>query len=211
MAKVSPRLKKAQQLASANIKKQAKANKLQQAIAAPNQFVNKKVPIYKPNKYDIKAASLSNQFQRETNLDRAAAQKQSQEFQNRQFQGLNPQHRSHLQESANVALNRDLQNQERAVLGQQGVHGIRGGAAFAQRKELARLGQQGQQGIQRELNVMDIDQQNKNRAAAYEMESGEMQNRQLGREQAHDIVQGNRQAKKENKYSKKANQLFSRI
>jgi hypothetical protein len=211
MAKKSPRLKKAQQLASANLQKQAKANKLQQAIAAPTQFVGKKVPVYKPNKYDVKAASLSNQFQRETEQDRQAAQNVSQNFQNRQFQGLSPMQRSHLQESANVALNRDLQNQDRALLGQQGTHGIRGGVALAQRQELARQGQEGRQKVQQNLNEMDIGQQQKNRAAAYEMESGEMAQRQLGREQAQDIVQGNRQAKKENKYAKKANQSLSRI
>lgn len=204
-------LKKSQQLAAANLKKQAKANRLQQAIAAPTQFVGKQVPIFKPSKYDLQKASLANQYQREADLDRQAAQKVSQEFQSRQFPGLSPTQRSHLQESANIALNRDLQNQERALLGQQGVRGIRGGAAFAQRKELARQGLQGQQEIQRGLNTMDIEEQNKNRASAYEMESGEAAQRQLGREQAYDVIEGKRLAKKEKATTKKANQLFSRI
>lgn len=177
----------------------------------PQFAVAKPVSSYKPSSSDRKAASLAGQYQRESDMDRRAAQGVSQQFLNRSFQGIQPRDRQYLQETANSNLNNYLQGQRRQLLGQQGLHGVRGGAAYAQQADLARMGAQARQQTQRDLNVADIEERNKNRATAYGIESGEQAQRALSREQARDVTDANRLEKQQKRYARKANQLFSRI
>lgn len=94
------------------------------------------------------------------------------EFLARKYEGLGAQERSAYQETANAQINRQLQEQNRSLVSQQGRRGVRGGAAFNQQRELARVGAEAQQQNQRDLSIMDSNLARARQAQAFNIEQG---------------------------------------
>src|SRR5271169_2333010 len=107
-------------------------------------------------------------------IARLEGQKIQEEFMGRDWKGLDPVHRASLQESANAQIAKDVGSYEKRLLAQQGHRGVRGGSAYAQKRDLARLGTEAQQQTGRELTNLDANTRLNNMAAAYNVEQGEV-------------------------------------
>lgn len=155
-------------------------------------------------KFDKQVNALENQYNQRLSQGREEGRRYADQFMNRQFQGLQPQQRQALQETANSQLQRDLQNQNRMLMGSQGRAGVRGGAAFAQRAELGRQAMQAQQQMQRDLSQLDADERRANMGMAYGIESGEAANRLLTRQRAEDMQEARNLERMQNKQASRA-------
>lgn len=154
---------------------------------------------------------LANEQKDKDKLTREEGKKYADEVLAREYQGLNPKQRQSLQESANYQIDKDIQNYQRKLSGQQGSRGVQGGAAYAQRQDLARLGGEAQQQMQRDLTSLDSELAMKKAAAAYNIEQGEVANDQLRNQMALDTLNSYDQRKYQKWLSEQANKLFQRV
>ena len=154
---------------------------------------------------------LANEQKDKDKLTREEGKKYADEVLAREYQGLNPKQRQSLQESANYQIDKDIQNYQRKLSGQQGGRGVQGGAAYAQRQDLARLGGEAQQQMQRDLTSLDAELAMKKAAAAYNIEQGAVADDQLRNQMALDTLNSYDQRKYQKWLSEQANKLFQRV
>lgn len=142
---------------------------------------------------------------------REEGRKYGEELINRKVQGISPEERNALQESANAQIGRDIHGHEKRILAQQGKRGIRGGAAYAQRQDLARLGTEAQQQVQRDLTSLDRDLAMRKLAALYNVEQGERGQAAIRHQGAKDTAEAYNQRKYQKWLADQANKIFARI
>lgn len=131
----------------------------------------------------------------------------------RDVQGLDPKKRQAMQYEANRGIRRSTQAANRKLLGEQGMHGIGGksGVGFAQQKELQRLAMDAQGGVTRDLDKLDVDERNRNRAAMLALEQGEASQDQIDRQMIIDQLNLEEERKRQRLLEDQFNRAFSRV
>src|SRR3954469_5841852 len=142
----------------------------------------------------------ANQFNQDVIKDRQEYAKYADEFLNQPMQGLTPQERASYQESADVNLNRDVQNYRRMIDSDMGARGIQGGAAQIPKTELARAALESQQQFQRDLTTMDADKAREKLAAKLALQEGMVGQGILNRQQAFDYLSAKNASEEEKDY-----------
>ncbi len=138
---------------------------------------------------------------------------QGEEFFKKDIEGLNPQKRKALQYEASRNLDRGMETANRKLLGDQSQRGIvgKGGVGYAQQRELQRMAMDAQGGIHRDLDKLDADLKNKNRAALFGIGQGEAAQTALDRQLAADELQLDAERKRQRTFEDQFNRLFSRV
>ena len=166
---------------------------------------------------DVEMKSQINQQAQEAKTNRQEARKEgkayAEEVLNRDVQGLTPAQRKAMQYEASQKINRDTQQAERKLLGEQGRRGIGGksGVAFAQQQELSRAGQEAQGQATRDLEKLNADLALKKLAAMFNIEQGEASQSQLDRQMAIDELELSQEKKRQRAVEDQMNRLFSRL
>lgn len=135
------------------------------------------------------------------------------EFMNRKVQGLAPEARNAMQYEAQRGIQRSAQAANRKLLGEQSQAGIggRGGVGIAQQKELNRLANEANYGVVRDLDKLDVDLQNKNRAAMYAYEQGEISQDQLNREIGLEELEYEEEKRRQRQFEEAYYRQFTRV
>lgn len=161
--------------------------------------------------YQAEINRIAEEQRQKERTTREEGRKYAEEVLQREYPGLNEGQRRNLQEEANYQISRDIQGYQQKLSGQQGMRGVRGGAAFAQQQELARLGSDAQTQIQRDLSKLDSELALKKAAAAYNIEQGEVGQEQLRHQQAIDILNSYDQRKYQKMLADQARGIFQRV
>lgn len=112
------------------------------------------------------------QMRQTANEGREEGRKRGEEFNKRQFSGLSAEERNRHESDASRRINREVQRNQRELIGKQGHHGLRGGSAYAQKADLARLGHEAHNEAQSAIRGMDSDLALKNKANQFAIEEG---------------------------------------
>lgn len=145
------------------------------------------------------------------NQGREEGRKRGEEFLSRNFTGLTPEQRQEYESQANRKINREVERNQRELIGKQGRSGLRGGTAFAQKAELARLGHEARQDAQSSVRNLDTDLALKKMASQFAIEEGGAAQRLLNEQQAMDELRLDEERKKQRRYEQQFNRNFSRI
>lgn len=193
-------------------KKRAKREKLAMQEEV-NRLKQEKLvdPVQEQKTHQEQVNQISNE---QLGRDQQAQQRGTERFDelmNRGYKGLEDTQRRSLQESANSQINKDIQGYEKKILAQQGRRGVKGGAAYAQQRDLAQLGTEAQQQMQRDLSTLDADLVLRKIAAAYNVEQGEVGQEALRQQMARDTLGSYDQKKYQKWLAEQANKLFQRI
>ena len=192
-------------------KRQAKKYKKEAEEARRQSDANKANPEQDRQSYQAEINRIADEQRNKEKATREEGRKYAEEVLSREYPGLNEGQRRNLQEEANYQISRDIQGYQQKLSGQQGMRGVRGGAAFAQQQELARLGSDAQQQIQRDLSKLDSELALKKAAAAYNIEQGEQGQEQLRHQQAIDILNSYDQRKYQKMLADQARGIFQRV
>ena len=192
-------------------KRQAKKYKREAELAKKQSETAKVDPEQEERSYQAKINQIAEERKQKERATREEGRKYAEEVLSRDYPGLTAQERRNLQEEANYQIGRDIQGYQQKLAGQQGMRGVRGGAAFAQQNELARLGSDAQQQIQRDLSKLDRELAMKKAAAAYNIEQGELGQEQLRNQQAIDILNSYDQRKYQKMLADQAKGIFQRV
>lgn len=122
--------------------------------------------------------------------------------------GLTDQQRRSMQQSANAAINKQVQNYRRTIASGQGRRGVRGGAAMAPQIELARQAMDVQNQFQRDLVEQDTDLAMRRLAAYLANVEGRSAEQLLRRGQYFDYITGRQQQGLQGAYKKYYDNLF---
>lgn len=162
------------------------------------------------NKY---VSQATGQMRKDREQARGYGQKVSQDLFNRNVQGLAPKQRSAMQYEADRQIQRTLEDQNRKLLGDQGMRGIigKGGVGYAQQRDLQRMGMEAQGQATRDLDRLDADLALKKLAAMFNVEQGEVANAQLDKQLALDELSLADERRRQRAYEKQFNRSFSRV
>ena len=118
-----------------------------------------------------------------------------------------------MQYEANKGIQRSMQQANRKLLGEQGLHGITGksGVGYAQQRDLQRMGAEAQAGVHRDLDKLNADLALKKLAASFNIEQGEAAQSQLDKQIALDELNLAEERKRQRFFEEQANKQFSRI
>lgn len=143
----------------------------------------------------------------------AEGRERSEELFSRDVQGLDPVKKQAMQYEANKGIQRSQQQANRKLLGDQASHGIMGksGVGYSQQRDLQRMAMDANSGVQRDLDKLDSDQRNKNRAAMFGIEQGEASQNQLDKQMAIDELQLGDERKRQRFMEDQFYKQFSRI
>jgi hypothetical protein len=149
----------------------------------------------------------------ERSAGRKAGREDAEEFLRRDVQGLDTKKRNALQYEANRNIQRDVQHNERKLLGDQSRRGIsnKSGVAYAQQRDLQRAGNEAQGAVHRDLNKLDSDLALKKKAAMFAGGEGEATQRQLDRQLAEDEFDFAEEKKRNRNTEDRFNRQFSRV
>jgi hypothetical protein len=180
-----------------------------------NRFNAQKPELERQN--DVEMKNQINTQAQEAKTNRQEARKEGRAYAedvlSRDIQGLTPAQRQAIQYEASQRINRDTQQAERKLLGEQGRRGIGGksGVAFAQQQELARAGQEAQGQATRDTEKLNADLAMKKLAAMFNIEQGEAAQSQLDRQMAIDELELSNEKKRQRAIEDQMNRLFSRL
>lgn len=112
--------------------------------------------------------------------------KEFEKFYKKPTEGYTPKERASLQYEGERQVDREQQNAQRKLLGEQSSRGIvgRGGVGEAQRRELMRAGQEARGTVTRDLDKLSSDRALKKQAQKFAMGQGEATHAALDREKA---------------------------
>ena len=144
---------------------------------------------------------------------REEGRKYAEDVVNRNVQGLNPTQKNAMQYEANKHIQRQHQQANRKLLGEQGQRGIvgKGGVGYAQQKDLQRLANDAYGQSQRDMDKLDADVALKKLAAMFNIEQGEAAQSQLDRQLAADELNLANEQKRQRYFEDQFNRLFSRV
>jgi len=127
--------------------------------------------------------------------------------------GLHPEKKKAMEYESEREIDRELENADRALLGDQSRRGIvgKGGVGYAQRADLKRIGLEEKGKAKRDLAKLDKDLSIKKAAAAFAGGQGEAALSNLDRQSALSELQLNKEKKHQRKKEKKFSHLFNRI
>jgi hypothetical protein len=127
---------------------------------------------------------------------------------NRPMQGLSPQEKTALQESANAQINKQVQKYSRQMGSQAGQRGIRGGAGAAPQQELGIQAMEAQNQFQRDLADKDTDLKFKRLAAYLAGKEGRTAEDLIRRQQGVDWLSSQRERRRQDLQSNRWNELM---
>lgn len=140
--------------------------------------------------------------------DEPRRQQQREQFQQEAYQdvtrdipGMSDEQKRAMKESANAAINSQVQNYSRMLASQAGQRGVRGGAAAAPQVELAEKGMQAQNQFQRDLVEKDADMAMKKLAAYMASLEGKGAEDIIRRQQYFDYITGQQDKAKQDIFS----------
>lgn len=142
---------------------------------------------------------------------RAEGRKRGEEFLSRKFTGLTPEQKQEYESQANRRINREVERNQRELIGKQGRSGLRGGTAYAQKADLARLGHEARQDAQSAVRNLDTDLALKKMASQFAIEEGGAADRLLNEQLALDELRLDEERKRQRRYEQQFNHNFSRI
>ena len=118
-----------------------------------------------------------------------------------------------MQYEAQRNIERQHQNAQRKLLGEQSRHGIvgKGGVGYAQMNDLQRLANESQGQATRDIEKLNADLAMKKLAAMFNIEQGEATQNQLDRQMAIDELDLERERKRQRFFEDQFNRLFSRV
>lgn len=139
--------------------------------------------------------------------------KWGEEFLNKPIEGLTPAERAAIQSEAHKGIKRQTQSAQRKLLGEQGMRGITGksGVGFAQQLELQRAASDARGQVQRDIDKLNADVQNKKRAALYGIGAGEATQYQLDKQMIMDQLALQKDKEGELDIEELMNQVLNRI
>lgn len=137
--------------------------------------------------------------------------KRTEEFINRDVQGLTPEHRRAIQGGAIKNIKRNMQGANRRLLAQQGARGIRGGAAYAQQADLQRAENDARGQTERDITQLDADMKLRKLATQFAGAQGEAAQSSMDRQVAADELKLNEERKRQRQIEARANRLFNRV
>jgi hypothetical protein len=131
-------------------------------------------------------------------------------FFQKDVQGLSPEQKSAMQYEASRQVRRGVQGASRALMGEQGRHGILGksGVAYAQQRDLQKMGQEALGQRQRDIQQMNADLAMKKLAAIYAGGKGEAAQSVLERQAAQDRAEYEAERRRQRPYAERINELF---
>ena len=132
-------------------------------------------------------------------------------FFGKNIQGLTPEQKSAMQYEANSQIKRNVQGLNRRLLGEQGMHGRRGGVAYAQQRDLAKMGQEAAGQSERGIQQLNADLALKKLAAIYAGGKGEAAQSLMERQRAEDKEELEREKRRQQPYLNQYSALFSRL
>lgn len=164
---------------------------------------------YNKEKMDRNIASASQERERA----RVRGREYAKEVSSRPVQGLDTNQRKAMQYEANRHVDRDLENANRELLGNQSRRGIVGGSGvgFAQQKDLQRQAGELRGGIHRDLDKLNADMMEKRRAQEFGIEQGEAAQYGLDRQIAQDEINLEKERKRQRQFEDRFYQQFSRV
>lgn len=140
--------------------------------------------------------------------DEPRRQEQREQFQQEAYEdvtrdipGMSDEQKRAMRESANAAINSQVQNYSRMLASQSGQRGVRGGAAAAPQVELAEKGIQAQNQFQRDLVEKDADMAMKKLAAYMASLEGKGAEDIIRRQQYFDYITGQQDKAKQDIFS----------
>ena len=158
-----------------------------------------------------RARKIAGEMHQSANLGREMGRKRGEEFLSRNFTGFNPQQRQQYESQANRRINREVERQQRDLIGKQGRHGVYGGAAYAQKADLARLGNEARQDSQSDIRNLDTALALKKMASQFAIEEGEAANRLLDEQSALDSLNLEEEKRRQRMYENRFNRNFNRL
>lgn len=198
-------------------------NQKTQKLASPKASSNKKPTSYQFTQepstednqilQDKQVSDKVKQSKEDRKIARQEGREYSQDVLNQEMQGLDPVKRQAMQYEANKGIQRSMQQANRKLLGDQGLHGIVGksGVGYAQQRDLQRMGAEAQAGVHRDLDKLNSDLALKKLAASFNIEQGEAAQSQLDKQLALDELQLADERKRQRFFEEQANKQFSRI
>jgi hypothetical protein len=123
-------------------------------------------------------------------------------------QGLTNEQSQNMRNQQQQQVNRDIQNYNRMLSGQQSVKGVRGGVNAAQQAELARVGSESMTDFERGLNDLEAQNSFKKLIAQYVARQGAGAEQSLLNQQAYDKIMGYVQNQKQNNLTNRADKFF---
>jgi hypothetical protein len=144
---------------------------------------------------------------------RQAGRKDTEEFFNKDVQGLDPEKRKVMQYEANKGIQRGMQSANRKLLGEQSQRGIvgKGGVGYAQQRDLQKLGQEAQGQATRDLTKLDRDLALKKQAAIFTGGEGQAATSGLDKQMALDDLNLGEEKKRQRSLEDQFYRQFSRI
>jgi hypothetical protein len=192
-----------------NKKRKEEKNKNKQLRSEVERLRNVEGPDY--NALRSQARTHANEMRQTESLGREEGKKRGEEFLSRNFQGLTPQQRQEYESQANRKINREVEKNQRELIGKQGRSGLRGGSAYAQKADLARLGHEARQDAQSSIRNLDTDLSLKKMASQFAIEEGGAAQRLLNEQLALDELRLDEERKRQRRYEQQFNRNFSRI
>lgn len=125
--------------------------------------------------------------------------------------GLEEKDRENLRNQQKTQIDRDIQNYNRMLGGQQSVRGIRGGVTAAQQADLARMGRESMTDFERGLSDLDTQLAMKKLVAKFGNIEGSKGEQALINQQAYDKILGYLQNENQRKLAQRADQFFYKI
>lgn len=157
-----------------------------------------------------KQAKINAQEMNQTAMrGREEHRKRGEEFHARKFTGLTPEERARQESDASRKINRQVQGQQRELIGKQGHHGLRGGSAYAQKADLARLGNEAKNEAFSAIQGRDQDLALKKMASQFAIEEGGAAEHVLNEQEAMNQLLLENERKRNKRYGHEAQ--FNRI
>lgn len=198
-------------------------NQKKPKMASPNASTSKNPNIYGFSQetspedtqklQDKQVSEKVGQSKEDRKTARAEGREYAKDVLSQEYEGLDPVKRQAMQYEANKGIQRSMQQANRKLLGEQGLHGITGksGVGYAQQRDLQRMGAEAQAGVHRDLDKLNADLALKKLAASFNIEQGEAAQSQLDKQIALDELNLAEERKRQRFFEEQANKQLSRI
>ena len=153
----------------------------------------------------------------QSKIDRQKAREEgrtdTEQFFNKEVQGLDPKVRQAMQYEANRNIHRTHQSANRKLLGDQSQKGIggKGGVGYAQQRDLQKVAMEAEGGVVRDLDKLNSDLALKKQAAIFTGGEGNAAQTQLDKQSAIDELQLADEKKRQRMLEDQFYKQFSRV
>ena len=191
------------------------SNKFQTSMSSKKIKPVAEKPYEEPDEHMVnkQVADKTNQAKTDRKQGYAEGRERAEELYSRDVQGLDPVKRQAMQYEANKGIQRSQQQANRKLLGDQATRGIMGksGVGYSQQRDLQRMAMDANAGVHRDLDKLDADQRNKNRAAMFGIEQGEASQNQLDKQMALDEIRLGDERKRQRQFDDQFYKQFMRL